>query len=135
MNAVADVNKPADVNEAVAEPNEAEKEMAELEKKFERLDKTAGQETQEWMRRSSENRVKMLEATQKQTVAELTLIKNLALEEGATKTVKAVDILIQRRSERYEQMIASAKERQEKDATREERESKTSRERKDRRRK
>ncbi len=121
-NATVDANDAEDVNQAPHEPNEAEREMMDLEKKFERLDRTAGQEVQEWTKRSTENRVKMMEAVQKQTVAELTLIKNLALEEGATKTAKAVDLLIERRKERYEQMISTAKERQEREAAREEKE-------------
>ena len=114
--AVAEANKIADVNQA-AEPNEAE----EVEKGFEKASKAADQEYKEVTRQSTENRVKMMEAMQKQAVSELEFIRSLAVQEGATKTVKAVDLAIEKRKERYVEMIQNVKERQEREALRSER--------------
>jgi hypothetical protein len=117
-NVGADANKMADVNQA-GEPNETDA----LEKEFREASKTADMEYQEVMRQSTENRVKMMTAVQKQTMAELEFIRNLALQEGATKTAKAVDLVMEKRKARYDEMIQNVKERQEREAQRAERES------------
>ena len=118
--AAVDVNDVEDVNQSPGEPNEVDEVM----RKFEQVSNESGKAFLAATRLSTENRVKMLEASQKQTEAELNFIRNLAIEEGASKTVKAVDIVIEKRKERFEQMIQSAKERQERDTERTEREAK-----------
>jgi hypothetical protein len=120
VNAVAEAKKAADANEAANEPNEID----ELEKGFKEASKAADKEYQEVMRQSTENRVKMMTALQNQTVAELEYIRSLAVEEGATKTAKAVDLAIEKRKARYEEMIQNMKERQEREEQRAEREAK-----------
>lgn len=116
---VKDANAIADANQA-GEPNEAD----EVERAFQEASKTADMEYQEVMRQSTENRAKMMTAMQKQAVSELEFIRSLAVEEKATKTVKAVDLAIERIKERYDNMVQSMKERQEREAQRAEREAK-----------
>jgi len=84
-------------------------------------------EYQEVMRQSTENRVKMMTAMQKQAMAELEFIRDLALQEGATKTAKAVDLVMEKRKTRYDEMVQNVKERQERDMQRAEREAKRER--------
>jgi hypothetical protein len=122
-NTAVDANKIADVNQAAGEPNEIE----ELEKGFKEASKVADKEYQEVMRQSTENRVKMMTALQNQTVSELEYIRSLAVQEGATKTAKAVDLAIEKRKARYDEMIQNMKERQEREEQRAEREAKKER--------
>lgn len=117
--AVKDTNAVTDANQA-GEPNEPD----EVEKAFQEASKTADLEYQEVMRQSTENRVRMMTAMQKQAVTELEFIRGLAVEENATKTIKAVDLAIERIKERYDNMIQSMKERQEREALKAEREAK-----------
>ncbi len=126
-NAGAGSTKVADVNQ-VGEPNEADV----VEKEFQQASKAADMEYQEVMRQSTENRVKMMTAVQKQTMAELEFIRDLAIQEGATKTAKAVELAIEKRKARYDEMIQNVKERQEREAERAEREAKRERTDRDR---
>ena len=114
-----DANLQPDANEP-NEPNEADI----LAQEFSKASKNADLEYEEAMRQSTENRVKMMTAMQKQTVAELEFIRNLALQEGAVKTAKAVDLAIEKRTARYDEIIQNMKERQERQAERAEREAK-----------
>lgn len=123
-----DANMVADTNQPGGEPNEA----AELEKEFKEASKTADMEYQEVMRQSTENRVKMMTAMQKQAVSELEFIRSLAVQEGATKTAKAIDLAIEKRNARYDEMIQNMKERQEREAAKAERETKRERTERDR---
>ncbi len=119
-NAVADANKVVDSNQPGGEPNEVD----EVEKGFLEASKAADKEYQEVMRQSTENRVKMMTVMQDQTVSELEFIRNLAVQEGAAKTVIAIDLAIDKRKARYDEMIQNIKERQEREAQRAERETK-----------
>ena len=114
-----DANAVTDANGA-DEPNK----VSEVEKGFEAASESAEKEYQEVTRQSAENRVKMMTAMQKQAVAELVYIRNLAVQEGATKTVQAVDLAIEKQKDRYEERIQSMKDRQEREAGRAEREAK-----------
>ncbi len=122
-NTVASKNKVTDVNQA-GEPNEADA----VEKEFNEASSAADKEYQEVMRQSTENRVKMMTAVQKQTMAELEFIRDLAIQEGATKTAKAVELAMEKRKVRYDEMVQNVKERQEREAARAERESKREKE-------
>jgi len=117
-NATAGTAKTADVNQPAGEPNE----MAEIEKGFQEASKAADKEYQEIMRQSTENRVKMITAMRNQVIAELEYIRSLALQEGAMKTARAAELAIEKRNERYDEIIQNVKERQEREAQRAERE-------------
>lgn len=120
-NSIADVNIAADAN-AVADAN-AMRGFRGLEKTLERVNKSGRDEIREWMRSRLEHRITLLKAVQERRNQEFGLLRKLAVEEGAVRTVEAIDHLLAARRERYEDVI-SRTEQERKKLLRREREEK-----------
>lgn len=106
----------ADTN-AVAEPNAAKvkpKWFEEISGLLESVDKESRGEIREWLRGRIEDRMSLAEAVQKQIVVELNMVRGLAVEEGAVKTTEAIDRLLAKRTERFEQVMKRMREAREK---------------------
>ena len=126
-NSIADVNVAADANAAadanVAADANAMRGFRGLENTFERVNKSSRDEIREWMRSRLEHRITLLKAVQEQRNQEFGLLRELAVEEGAVKTIEAIDHLLAARRERYEDVI-SRTEQERKKLLRKEREEK-----------
>lgn len=107
-NSIADVNIAADAN-AVADAN-AMRRFRGLENTLERVNKSGRNEIREWMRSRLEHRITLLKAVQERRNQEFGLLRELAVEEGAVKTVGAIDHLLAARRERYEDVINRTKQ-------------------------
>jgi len=67
------------------------------------LSQQAQKETHAWtLKGASGNKGKLAEAVQTQVIAELNFIRKAAVEEGATKTVEAIDRVLETRKERFD---------------------------------
>ena len=97
--------RSADMNK-VAEPNKPQvEEENDTEKALSLIDQMSKKEVNAWLNRKTENRISLAKAVQKTTIAELTLLRNLAVEEEAEKTVQAIDQLLADRNNRFEKII------------------------------
>lgn len=76
-----------------------------LDKALKKVDTQSRDETRQWMRGPVEEGMKLAQAVQKQVVEELTLVRELAVKEGAKKTVAAIDALMLERHRRYSMML------------------------------
>ena len=95
----------ADVNNVV-DPNKTQIDKEnETEKALLHIDQEGKKEVREWLNRKVENRIALAKVVQRSTVAELTLLRQLAIEEEAEKTVQAVDQLLAARNKRFEKII------------------------------
>ena len=95
----------ADVNNVV-DPNKPQIDKEnETEKSLLHIDQEGKKEVREWLNRKVENRIALAKAVQRSTIAELTLLRQLAIEEEAEKTVQAVDQLLAARNKRFEKII------------------------------
>jgi len=95
----------ADVNNVV-DPNKTQIDKEdETEKALLHIDQEGKKEVREWLNRKVENRIALAKAVQRSTIAELTLLRQLAVEEEAEKTVQAVDQLLAARNKRFEKII------------------------------
>ncbi len=114
---INDSNKAADVN-AVEDSNRM---LGELKKDLTSIDKESQKELREWTREGGEgktaaastvveNKIKLAEAVRDQIVNELNFLKGIAVEEGAVKTAKAIEILLADRKERLDKTIKQMKE-------------------------
>ncbi|MHC4623723.1 MAG: hypothetical protein ACYS4W_07455 [Planctomycetota bacterium] len=77
------------------------KEFKGLGKEVGDLSKSGERVTREWARGAVEDRMGLAESVHEQAVKELTLIRKLAMEEGALKTTAVIDNLLLARQERY----------------------------------
>lgn len=94
-----------------------------LSDELRQLDAESREEIREWTRRSDE-RLELLQATQRQTTMELDFLRKLSVEEGAEKTTAAIDAILLDRQERYEpvtERLEREKERLRREQEREER--------------
>ena len=95
----------ADMNNTI-DPNKTQiDEKDETEKALLHIDQESKKEVREWLNRKVENRIALAKAVQRSTIAELTLLRQLAIEEEAEKTVQAVDQLLAARNKRFEKII------------------------------
>ncbi len=115
-NTATDVNTAADAN-AVADPNAVVRARIE---KFEGLGgalsgiNTAGEEEiREWTRGRLDNRLDLILAAQKQNIAELKFLRELAVEEKAAKTTAAIDGILLDRQERFKGVIEELEKKSE----------------------
>lgn len=116
-NSIADANAVTDVNAVEAEARVFE----ELEEPLEDINKGGKKEMRAWMRGTTEDRISLAKAVQKQITAELDFLRELAVEEGAVKTTEAIDRLSASRQERFKEIIAKMEERKARLSEREER--------------
>jgi len=97
-----------DVN-ATKEPNTEDLEARiseDLEKAFESVKQDGQKERGEWLRFEPRERIGLAKTVQNQTMDELKVLREIAAEEKADKTIKAIDMLIADRKERYEKVIS-----------------------------
>jgi len=91
---VTDANKPADPNLG---------RFAEL---LEDVERESRREIQEWKGEPTKGTLRLAKVVQQQVAAELDIIRELAVEEGAVKTTAVIDRLLTRRRQRYEKISA-----------------------------
>ena len=96
-----DPNIIADVNTVMKQINQFEG----LQDQLDELQTGRKKETSLWYRGALEERLSLGRAVQKQVMAELNIIRKTAAEEGATKTVAAVDYLILKRGTQLEDLV------------------------------
>ncbi len=100
---IKDANS-ADAN-SVTDPNKPAYMMFEgLEEALKRVDQESRREVREWMRSTTEDKTSLVKAVQEQVMAEFNFLRELAVEEGAEKTVAAIDGLIADREKRFEEI-------------------------------
>jgi len=100
----------------MADPNAIKsriKKFEGLEKALADVTKGGQEETREWTQEAATDRVKLAKAVQKQAIAEFVFIRKLAVEEGAQKTVTAIDGLLLNRQERLAKVVGKILERAE----------------------
>jgi len=100
---IKDANS-ADAN-SVTDPNKPAYMMFEgLEEALKRVNQESRKEIREWTRSTAEDKTSLVKTVQEQVMAELNFLRELAVEEGAEKTVAAIDGLIADREKRLEEI-------------------------------
>ena len=95
--------------EVVKEDEEQMPEDAN-DKEWQQVKKSGEQEGSQWLRATAENIAVLAKSVHEQGQKELQVLRQIAEQEQATETVKAIDQLLAIRSERYEQVIEKAKD-------------------------
>ncbi len=106
-------NVEAEVEEILADPNTIIaniKEFEGIEDELNQLDDDSSEEERSWLQDRIDNRVQLARDVQRQIQAELMLLRRLANEEGAKKTVAAIDGLLRNRHRRMEHITARIEE-------------------------
>jgi hypothetical protein len=85
------------------DPNDQSHGLGKYRSEVQRYNRSVNQEARQLARQDG-NRVQLLNAIQEQVIAELELIKKMAQEENATKTVNAIDHLIAKRTQNFERI-------------------------------
>jgi len=112
----ADANSLTAELKFLADPNAIKgkiKEFEGLEKALANVTKGSQEETREWAQDTAADKVDLAKAVQKQAIAEFVFIRKLAVEEGAQKTVAAIDGLLLDRQERFGKVLGKMLERTE----------------------
>jgi hypothetical protein len=122
VNRPSDVNMAGDANAAPTEPNNMEKELEKIRKEIEKLERAGQRETEEMARNRMQDRLKAIESMKQRMSDELNFIRDIAIGEGAQKTAAAIELMIEKQNERYDQMIERIRQRAEQEVTREGRE-------------
>ena len=107
-----DANSPAEPNAVKTAIEEIPEELAEAMQHIERQGRT---ETREWMRGEAGNRINLAKTVQEQATTELNLLRQFAVEEGAVKTTKAIDLLLANRQQRLERILERMEEQRKRD--------------------
>ncbi len=114
---VGDVNMTgADAN-IPREPNAEDlhaKMLEDIEKAFENLKRGSQKEEREWVQLKAEEKTDLVKAVRKQLLAELDVLREIAVEEEAVKTTAAIDMLIADRQGRFEKVLKRMKAEDEK---------------------
>ena len=82
-------------HDEAAEPNAAEKIPKDLAEAMRHIDKEGRTGAREWMRGEPEGRTNLAKTVQEQVTTELNFLRKFAVEEGAVKTTKAIDLLLE----------------------------------------
>ncbi|HUT29258.1 MAG TPA: hypothetical protein VMX13_05655 [Sedimentisphaerales bacterium] len=93
--------------EFLADPNAVKTKLKKykgLEQELDKVTKASAKEMREWGQGLVEERMDLAEAVNKQTVAELVFVRQVAVEEGALKTAAAIDGLLLDRQDRFEKV-------------------------------
>jgi len=118
-----DVNSTTDAN-STADPNAVRAKIEEFEglgEALEQIDREGRNGIREWTRRT-EDRLDLSLAVQEQITAELNLLRELAVEEGAVKTTAVIDGVLLDRQERFKGVIEKLEKERERLRRRSERE-------------
>jgi len=134
-NVKSDANAPAEPNKIgpKVDPNVIKaKWQKELDASIERLEQSTLDETKEWTQRSAENRIGRLKSLDKQVTEQFDLIRKIAAEEDALRTVETINRILESRKDRLEKLIESIKEDVKKEERRKELQEKRDQQRKER---
>lgn len=126
---ITDVNSIADANTVESRIRAFEG----LEGVLQSMDKEGQKEMREWTLSDAKNRLDLAKAVQEQVIAELNFLRELAVDEGAVKTIAGIDGLLVDRQKRFGKVIKKMEKESEKMRLRSER-GKKRREREPRRR-
>ena len=99
--------KAADAN-AIDEPNAVRAKIEKFEglgEELKNIDEGSRNEISEWTQGKLDDRLDLALAAQKQITAELKLLREIAIEEGAAKTTAAIDGILLDRQERFKSVI------------------------------
>ena len=123
-------NAVDDANEAAADANRVEngKELKGIRNDLRKLKKSGAKQSREWTRRRIDT-AKLAESVEKQIVDELDLIRSIAFEESATKTMAVIDLVLESRKVRFDELVEALEQK-----AQDEKKEKGSRGRTDRRR-
>lgn len=105
--------KPSTEMALLADPNKIRarlKTVEGLEESLTALDGQGQQEMSEWLQRTTDNRMTLTTIVEKQVSAELDLIRKIAVEEKAVKTVAAIDGIALNRQERSKKLLQQMEE-------------------------
>lgn len=107
----ANIKPTADASR-VAGPNEVKetKELTPMEKALNRVNQQSQREMREWMRGTTEKRINLTKAVQRQAAVEFNFIREIAAKEGAVKTTEAIDLLLASRKERFAKLVKQMEE-------------------------
>ena len=97
----------------LADPNKvmaAVREFEGLEQELEQVDKKSSDEIRLWLQRETDNRIGLAKSAHDQVEEEIMLIRKLAVEEGAKKTIAAIDGLLLNRQGRFDKLIEKLRE-------------------------
>jgi hypothetical protein len=97
----------------LADPNKVRarvKSFEGLEKALMDVDRQSQNEMREWLQKTTDNRVTLERAVERQVRAELDFIRKLAVEEKAVKTVAAIDGIALNRQERSRKLLRRMEE-------------------------
>ncbi len=100
----ASVAQPVVQVDLLADPNEIKtrvKSFAGLEKAIQDVEAKSASEQRYWAQTKYDNRRSLARAVQKQVEDELALVRQIAVEEKATKTTEAIDVLVTKEKDRY----------------------------------
>ncbi len=110
--AVSDANSPAEPNVVKAAPEEIPEELA---KAMQRIESEGRAETREWTRGEAGNRINLAKTVQEQAATELNFLRQFAVEEGAVRTTKAIDLLLANRRQRFKGILERMEEQRQRD--------------------
>jgi hypothetical protein len=97
----------------LADPNKVRarvRAIEGLEKALAELDRQSQNEIREWLQKTTDNRTILERAVERQVRAEFDLIRKLAVEEKAVKTVAAIDGMALNRQERAKKLLKKMEE-------------------------
>ncbi len=97
----------------IADPNAVRariKTFKGLEEALAQVDARSRYEVREWLQQRADNRAELARAVDRQTRAEFTLIRTIAVEETAKKTTAVTDSIAACRQQRYNQLIKTLEE-------------------------
>lgn len=101
------LHEPEDANEP-REPNEGLKPGPS--KDLRQLNLESQEEIREWNNIEPDNKPRLMRAINKRLQMEYQMLRKIALEEGAEKTAAAIDDLIEKSNQRYEQAASNLEE-------------------------
>jgi len=102
------IQQPQAQDDLLADPNKIEaalKSFKGLQTELDEVTSKGGEETRLWLQREADNRVNLAKSANEQVMAEIRLIRKLAVEEGAKKTTAAIDGLLLNRQRRLDNLI------------------------------
>ncbi len=113
--------RPKTEADILADPNEIEsaiKEYEGLDRQLTELKRRSGDEIRQWFGKEGDNRTVLARAAYENVTEEMMFIRKLAVEEGAKKTIAAIDGLLLSRHERFDRIIERLQEEEQKELRR-----------------
>ena len=108
--AVRGLNKQQGFSFDLADPNDKKNELSKHRKELQAFNRAAIMETRELMREDANSR-DLVATLREQVKAELDLIRAVAAEEKAEKTVQVIEQIMTKRFERFDRILAQFQQR------------------------